>query len=82
MADVVLDIHSQFSERFVVAIRLENGIVAKTLPSPTLSDNLTFDDSLEFVDFLDARATTRTDILLLYLRNNSAKSCFAVVIIS
>ena len=59
MADAVLDIHSQLSERLVVAIWLEDGIIAEALPSPTLSDNLAFDDTLELVDLLNARATTK-----------------------
>jgi hypothetical protein len=66
MTDMVLDIHTQFGKGLVVAIRLEDGIVAETLSSPTLSDNLTLDDSLELVDLLDAGTTTGTDILLLY----------------
>ena len=66
MADMVLNLHTQLSECLVVAIRLEDGVVAEALSSPTLSDDLAFDDSFEFVDLLDARATTRTDIFLLY----------------
>ena len=66
VADTVLDIHTQFSKRLVVASRLEDGIIAEALPSPTFSDNLAFDDTLEFVDLLDARTTTRADIFLLY----------------
>ena len=66
MADMVLDVHTQLSECFVVAVRLEDGIVAEALPSPTLSDDLTLDDSLELVDLLDARTATRADIFFLY----------------
>ena len=66
MADMVLDVHTQFCEGLVVAIRLEDGVIAEALFSPTLSDDFTFYDSLELVDFLDARTATRTDILLLY----------------
>jgi hypothetical protein len=54
MADTVLDIHTQFSKRLVVASRLEDGIIAEALPSPTLSDDLPFNDTLEFMDLLDA----------------------------
>ena len=66
MTDMVLDVHTQFCEGLVVAIRLEDGVIAEALSSPTLSDDFTFYDSLELVDFLDARTATRTDILLLY----------------
>ena len=36
VADVILDIHTQLSESLVVAFRLEDGIVAEALSSPTL----------------------------------------------
>ena len=54
MADTVLDIHTQFSKRLVVASRLEDGIIDEALTSPTLSDDLPFNDTLEFMDLLDA----------------------------
>ena len=64
MADVVLDVHTKFSEGLVIAVRLEDGIVAETLPSLALTDNLTIDDALKLMDILDSGATARTDILL------------------
>jgi hypothetical protein len=66
VADVVLDIHTQFCEGLVVAIGLEDGIIAEALPSPPLSDDLTIDDTLKLVDLLDAVTATGTDILFLY----------------
>jgi hypothetical protein len=66
MTDTVFDIHTQLGKSLIVAVGLEDRIVAEAFPSPTLSDNLTFDDSLELVDLLDARATTRADVLFLY----------------
>ena len=66
MADAVLDIHSQLSKRLVVAVWLEDRIIAEALSSPTLADDLTFDDTLELVDLLNACTATRADILLLY----------------
>ena len=66
MADAVFDVHTQFSKSFVVARWLEDRIVAEALPSPTLSDNLAFDDTLEFVDFLNRGTTTRANIFPLY----------------
>ena len=66
VADMVLNLHAQFSEGLVVAVRLEDGVVTKALPSPSLSDNLSFDDTLKLMDFLNTGAATRTNILLLY----------------
>ena len=66
MADLVLDIHSQLSKSLVVALRLEDRIVAEALPSPTLSDNLAIDDSFELMDFFYRRTATGTYILFLY----------------
>ena len=66
MADMVLDIHTQFRKGLIITFRLEDGVVTEALPSPTLSYNLAFDNTFEFMDFLDARATTRADIFLLY----------------
>jgi hypothetical protein len=66
MADLVLDIQPQFCKSLVIAVRLENGIIAEALPSSTLSDNLTFNDTFELVNLLDAGTATRAYILLLY----------------
>ena len=66
MADVILDVHPQLSEGLVVAIRLEDRIVAEALSSPTLSDDLTLDNTFELMDILDSSTATGTDILLLY----------------
>ena len=51
MADTVFDIHAQLSESLVIAIRLEDGIVAEALSSPTLFYDFTIDDAFE-KDFL------------------------------
>ena len=53
MADVVLDFHTQFGEGLVVAVRLEDRVIAEALPSSTLSDNLTIDDTLKLMYLLD-----------------------------
>ena len=66
VADMVLNLHTQFSEGLVVAVRLEDRVVTKALPSPSLSDNLSFDNTLKLMDFLNTGAATRTNILLLY----------------
>ena len=66
MADAVLDIHSQLSERLVVSVWLEDGIIAEALSSPTLADDLTLDDTLELVDLLNACTATGTHNFLLY----------------
>jgi hypothetical protein len=66
MADMVLDVHTQFGEGLIVAVRLEDGIIAEALPSPALSDDLTFDDTFELMNLLDACTAAGTDIFLLY----------------
>ena len=66
MTDAVLDVSTQFSKGLVVAVRLEDGVVAEALPSPTLLDNLAVDDAFELMDHLDAGTTTGTDVLFFY----------------
>ena len=66
MADVVLDVHTKFSEGLVIAVRLEDGVVAEALSSPALSDDFTLNDALKLMDILDSGTTAGTDILLLY----------------
>ena len=66
VADMVLDLHTEFCEGLIVAVRLEDGIIAEALPSPVLTDDLTIDDTLKLMDILDTRTATWTDVLLLY----------------
>ena len=49
MADLVLHLDTQFGKRLVVAVGLENGIVAETFATTTFADNLTRDDALELM---------------------------------
>ena len=62
MTDAVLDVSTQFGKGLVVTFRLENGVVAKALPSPTLSDDFTIDDTLELMNNLNAGTSTGTDV--------------------
>ena len=66
MTDAVLDVGTQFGKGLVIAIWLEDGVVAEALPSPTLSDDFTIDDTLELMNNLNAGTATGTDVLLLY----------------
>ena len=53
MADVVLDFHTQLSEGLIVAVRLEDRVIAEALASSAFSDDLTLDDTLKLMYFLD-----------------------------
>ena len=66
VADMVLDLHTEFCEGLIVAVRLEDGIIAEALPSPVLTDDLTLYDTFELMDLLDACTAAGTDIPLLY----------------
>jgi hypothetical protein len=66
MADLVLDVSPQLSKRLIVAIRTENGVIAKPLCPTLLSCDLAIDDTLELMNQFDAGTTTGTDVLLLY----------------
>jgi hypothetical protein len=66
MADMVFDIHTQFGKGLVVAVRLENRIIAEALSASALPDNLTLDDTFELMDFLDSCTTTLADVPFLY----------------
>ena len=50
MADLVLHPYTQLSKSLVIAIGLEDGVIAEALASPPLSDNLSVDDALELMD--------------------------------
>ena len=63
---MVLNVHAEFSKGLIVAVRLEDGVVAEALSSPALPDNLTLYDTFELMDLLDACTAAGTDILLLY----------------
>ena len=47
MANLILDINTQFSKGLVVSFRVEYGIVAKALPTTFLSDYVTIHDAFE-----------------------------------
>ena len=81
MADVVLDFQSQLGKRLVVAVGLEDGVVAETFTTPAFTDDLPFDDSLEAVYLLDASAATGTDIAFLNQRNYSTETCTTIVVV-
>ena len=66
MTDLVLDVSPQLSKCLVIAIRAEDGVVAKALCPTLLSCDFAIDNAFKLVDQLDARATTGTHILLFY----------------
>jgi hypothetical protein len=66
MTDLVLDVSTQLSKRLVIAIRTENGVIAKPLCPTLLSRYFAIDDTLELVNQFDAGTATGTDILLFY----------------
>ena len=50
VADLVLDVKSKFCECLVIAVGLEDGVVAEALPSPAFADDLSVDDAFELMD--------------------------------
>ena len=65
MTDMVLNTSTQFSKRLVIALRLEDRIITEALSSPTLTDNLTIDDTFEGGDFsIDDQGDDRTETSL------------------
>jgi hypothetical protein len=51
MADVVFDVSTQFGKSFVVAFRLEDGVIAEALSSSALGNDFAIDNTLEVLDF-------------------------------
>ena len=66
VADLIFYFLAQVGTGFFVAIRTEDGVVAKAPYSTTLAGNLSLDDALEEVFLLDAGTAAGTDVLLLY----------------
>ena len=50
MADSVLDVVTQLGKGLVIAVGLEDGIVAEPLATTSFADNLAIDDTFELMD--------------------------------
>ena len=82
MADLVLDSLSQLGKGLVVALRLEDGVIAEApYPTPLMGD-LSVDNAFEQMFLLDAGASSGAYILLLQQGNDCAEPGLAVVLVS
>ena len=71
VTDMILNTSTQFGKSLVITIRLEDRIITKALSSPTLTNNLTIDDTFEgggfsINDQCDDRTETSFTIVLLF----------------
>ena len=80
MADAVLDFLAQFGKALVVAFRNENRVVAEAFRAVLLGSDRTVYDAVKLMDFLDAGAAARADILLLDVADHGTESGLSVLL--
>ena len=80
MADAVLDFLTQLGETLVVAFRNEDRVVAETFGAVLFGSDRTVYDAVKLMDFLDAGASARADILLLDVADYGTESCLSVLL--
>ena len=80
MADAVLDFLTQLGETLVVAFRNEDRVVAETFGAVFLGSDMTLYDTIKLMDFLDAGAASRADILLLDVADHGTESGLSVLL--
>lgn len=80
MADAVLDFLTQLGETLVVAFRNEDRVVAETFGAVLFGSDRTVYDAVKLMDFLDAGAAARADILLLDVADHGAEAGLSVLL--
>ena len=79
MADAVLDFLTQLGKALVVAFRNENRVVAEAFRAVLLGSDRTVYDAVKLMDFLDAGAAARADILLLDVADHGTESGLSLI---
>ena len=80
MADAVFDFLTQLSKALIVAFWYEDWVVAEAFGAMLLGGDGAVYDTLKLVDFLDAGAAARADILLLDVADYGAEAGLSVLL--